>query len=86
MEILIRKLGNSTGVTFPAAFSRELELTPGQSLIVERNDDRSFTLKPKSQRKRFTAAELNKLCNPNAPMPQDLIEFADAKPVGSEVL
>ncbi len=72
MELTLRKLGNSTGLTFPPALLRDLHFTVGQPLLVETDADGGLTLRPKRARPRYTAAELNALCDLNAPMPQDL--------------
>ena len=86
MELVLKKLGNSTGLTFPASFLREHRLAEGQSVVVDVAGDGSITLRPKPMRKRYTAAELNAQCDFNAPMPADLEEWENAPVVGSEVL
>lgn len=86
MELMFKKLGNSTGLTFPAAFLREHHLRDGQVLIVDAKSDGSFTMTPKAIKKRYTAAELNAQCDLSAPMPTDLRDWDKAPSVGSEVL
>ena len=86
MELVFKKLGNSTGLTFPAAFLREHHLRDGQTVIVDAKSDGTFTMVPKASRKRYTAAELNAQCDLTAPMPTDLQDWDKAPSVGSEVL
>ena len=86
MEIIIRKLGNSVGFTLPPPLLRELGLSVGQSVIVRPNEDGSVLLQPKRAVKKYTAAELNALCDLTAPMPADLLAWDAMPAVGSEVL
>ena len=87
MELIFRKHGNSTGLTFPAAFLREHDLTEGQVMTLETQDDGTLLLRPKAARtRRYTAAELNAQCNFEAPMPADLEEWEHAPAIGSEHL
>ena len=38
MELVIRKIGNSAGLALPAPLLRELGLSVGQTLLVERRE------------------------------------------------
>lgn len=78
MKLVFKKLGNSTGLTFPAAFLREHHLRDGQAVIVGAKSDGTFTLIPKAARKRYTAAELNAHCDLTAPIPADLRDWDKA--------
>jgi len=84
METAIRKLGNSAGIILPAALLRTLKFEVGQAIDIEVEDGR-LVVTPKT-RKRYTAAELNALCNPRAPMPEDIVAWDRAPVVGSEAL
>lgn len=84
METSIRKLGNSAGLILPAPLLKSLNLTIGQQFEIEKEDGR-LVLTPKA-RKRYTAAELNAQCNPQAPMPEDLVALENSPAVGSEAL
>lgn len=86
MELVIRKLGNSAGLTFPAALLRDLDFSIGQSLLLERGQNNAIVLRAKPTRLRYTAAELNKQCNLKAPMPTDLQSWEDMVAVGDEAL
>jgi antitoxin ChpS len=86
MELVLKKLGNSTGLTFPSAFLREHHLRDGQTVVVNTQSDGTIILTPKAIKKRYTAAELNAQCDLKAPMPADLQDWDNAPIVGSEVL
>lgn len=84
--LVVRKLGNSIGLTFPAMIVREFGLAPGATFDVEPMADGAMVLRPTRAKLRFTAAELNAQCNRRAPMPADLVEW-DAMPAfGSEAI
>ena len=82
--IVVRKLGNSIGVTFPAVMVREYGLAPGASFDVEPMPDGAIVLRPTRAKLRFTAAELNAQCSRSAPMPADLVDWDAMPAVGSE--
>ncbi len=84
MEMQLRKFGNSTGLTLPPSIMRELGLAAGQTVSVNKTAEGGLLIQPKAQRLKYTAAQLNALCNPNAPMPEDLVSWNQLKPVGSE--
>ena len=84
METAIRKLGNSAGIIVPAALLKSLKCEVGQVIELEVENGR-LLVTPK-RGKRYTAAELNALCNPRAPMPDDMVAWERAPAVGSEAL
>lgn len=84
MELIIRKIGNSTGLTLPTALLRDLGLVVGQVMSLNKTEDGALVLRVKSTRKKYTAKELNALCDLNAAMPEDLIAWDNMKPVGNE--
>ena len=86
MELVIRKIGNSTGLTLPTALLRDLGLAVGQVMLLNKTEDGALVLRIKSARKKYTAKELNSMCDFNAPMPEDLISWDNVKPVGTETL
>lgn len=86
MELVIRKIGNSAGLAIPSALLRDLGLKVGQVVSLRQTEDGALMLRAKSQPKKFTAKELNALCNFNAPMPADLEAWDQMKPVGNELL
>lgn len=86
MELVIRKIGNSTGLTLPTALVRDLGLSVGQVVSLNKAADGALVLRVKTARKKYTAKELNAMCDFNAPMPEDLIAWDQVKPVGDETL
>lgn len=84
MELVIRKIGNSTGLTLPTALLRDLGLSVGQVISLNKTEDGALVLRVKPTRKKYTAKELNALCDLNAPMPEDLANWDNMEPVGNE--
>ena len=86
MELVIRKIGNSTGLTLPTALLRDLGLSVGQVMSLNKTEDGALVLRVKSTHKKYTAKELNAMCDLKAPMPEDLIAWDNVKPAGNEAL
>lgn len=84
--LIVKKLGNSIGLTFPAMMVHDYGLAPGAAFDVERMADGAMVLRPTRAKLRFTAAELNAQCNRCAPMPADLVAWDAMPAVGSEAL
>ena len=84
MELQLRKLGNSTGLTLPPSLMRDLGLAAGQVVSLNKTADGGLLIQPIRKRRKYTAAELNALCNSKAPMPDDLVSWDAMKPVGAE--
>lgn len=82
-EGIIRRQGNSVGVILPQTILREMGLTVGQTVSLETTAN-GLIIKPKQ--KRYTAAELNALCDPSASMPADLQEWENMPAAGTEVI
>ena len=76
MELVIRKFGNSTGLTLPAALLRDMGLAVGQVLSLNQTEDGALMLRVKANRKKYTAKELN----------ADLEAWDQMKPMGNESL
>lgn len=82
-DVIIQKQGNLVSLVLPTSILRETGFAPGQTVSLQPT---ASGLMIKAPRKRYTAAELNAMCNPAAPMPADL-EAWDAMPdVGLEVV
>ena len=79
-------MGNSTGLTFPPALLRDLGLVAGQTVTLKKTADGKLLLSPQRERRKYTAAELNAQCKPNASMPADLVAWEQMRPVGNEAL
>lgn len=85
MLLTFRRIGNSTGLMFPAAFLKEHHIKEGVTVDIVPNEKGELILKPQA-RKRYTAAELNAQCDLSASMPDDLQDFQNAPKVGNEAL
>ena len=86
MELQLRKLGNSTGLTLPPSLMRDLGLAAGQRMTLSKMPDGALLLTPKIERRKYSAADLNAKCNLKAPMPADLVSWEQLPPVGNEGL
>lgn len=75
-EVVLRKFGNSTGISFPASVLKDLKLKAGQALTMAKTEQGTITLTPK---RKYTLPELIDLCDPSAPVPADLAAW-DATP------
>lgn len=80
-EATIRRQGNSVGIVLPQPILREMGFMGGQTVSLQATPE-GLLIKPK--RVRYTAAELNALCDPKAPMPSDLDEWDRMPRVGKE--
>jgi antitoxin ChpS len=86
MQIVLRKSGNSTGLTFSPALLRDLGLVAGQVMTIDKTPDSNLLLRPQRERRKYTAAELNAQCNTKAPMPDDLVAWVQMPPMDNETL
>ena len=86
MELQLRKLGNSTGLTLPPSLMRDLGLAAGQLMTLRKTPSGSILLTPKAGKRKYSAAELNAQCNLKAAMPDDLVAWERMQPMGNEAL
>lgn len=63
---------------------RDLGLAVRQLVTLAKTADGGLLIQLKRKRHKYTAAQLNALCDPKAPMPDDLVAWDQLKPVGSE--
>jgi len=82
MEVVLRKYGNSTVLVLPPAVLRDLGLSAGQSMTLEKTEHDALVL---SRKPKFKLADMIAQCDPKAPTPSDLMLWDSAKPVGQEV-
>ena len=75
MELQLRKFGSSTGLALPRSLMRDLGLAAGQLMVLRKTPNGSVLLTPEVARRKYSAAELNALCNLKAPMPDDLVAW-----------
>lgn len=81
MEVVLKKMGNSTALIVPPAVLRDLGLAIGHTLTLETTADRRIVLTPK---RKYTLAEMIAQCDPSAPPPADMAAWDDLKPEGGE--
>ena len=82
MEIVLKKMGNSTALVMPPPVLKDLGIGVGHHLTLETTPDGKIVLTPK---RKFILAELIAQCDLKAPMPADLALWDVAQPVGQEV-
>jgi len=84
MQTSIRKVGNSAGMTIPAALFKAQGLSIGDTVDIEEHDGylvvRKVTDKPK-----YTLEQLIAQCDKNAPAMEELNDWETAEKVGNEI-
>ena len=80
-EATIQRQGNAIGVALPPSILRQMGFAVGQTVTLQATSE---GLLIKATRTRFTAAELNAQCDPDAPMPDDLQAWENMPPAGTE--
>ena len=84
MHTSIRKVGNSAGMTIPAALFKAQGLAIGDTVNIEAHDGylvvRKVTDKPK-----YTLAQLLAQCDESAPKLDELNDWETTQKVGNEV-
>lgn len=82
MEVVLKKMGNSTALIVPPPVLKDLGIGVGQALALTTTPDGSIVLTPK---RRYVLADLIAQCDPRAPEPADLAQWEQARPTGQEV-
>lgn len=83
MEVVLKKMGNSTALIVPPPVLRDLRIGVGQHMTLDTTADGRIVLTPK---RKYMLADLIAQCDPKAPPPADLALWDVARPVGQEVL
>lgn len=83
MEVVLKKMGNSTALVMPPPVLKDLGIGVGQHLSLDTTPDGKIVLTPK---RKYVLADLIAQCNQKAPPPADLELWNVARPVGGEVL
>lgn len=83
MEVVLKKMGNSTALVMPPPVLRDLGMRVGQHLSLETTADGRIMLTPK---RKYLLADMIAQCDPKAPPPADMALWNAARPVGEEVL
>jgi antitoxin ChpS len=82
MEIILKKMGNSTALVMPPPVLKNLGIGVGHHLTLNTTPDGKIVLTPK---RKYVLAEMIAQCDLKAPMPADLALWDVAQPVGQEV-
>ena len=82
MEIVLKKMGNSTALVMPPPVLKDLGLGVGHHLTLNTTPDGKIVLTPKPK---YLLADMIAQCDLKAPMPADLALWDVAQPVGQEV-
>ncbi len=84
METSIRNIGNSKGVVIPKKLLDEINANTGDKLDIT-TEDGKFVMTPVNAKPRYKLADLLAKCDESAPIPQELVDWDNAQPVGNEV-
>jgi antitoxin ChpS len=82
VEIVLKKMGNSTALVMPPPVLKDLGIGVGHHLTLNTTPDGKIVLTPK---RKYVLAEMIAQCDLKAPMPADLALWDVAQPVGQEV-
>ncbi len=83
MEVVLKKMGNSTALVIPPPVLKDLGIGVGQHMSLDTTADGRIVLTPK---KKYRLADLIAQCNLKAPPPADLTLWDAARPAGQEML
>lgn len=83
MEVVLKKMGNSTALVMPPPVLKNLGMGVGQHLTLDTTADGKIVLTPK---RKYTLAGMIAQCDLKAALPADLALWDVARPVGQEVL
>ena len=83
MEVVLKKMGNSTALVMPPPVLKDLGIRVGQHLTLDTTADGKIVLTPK---RKYSLASMIGQCDLSAPPPADLALWDGARPVGGEVL
>lgn len=84
MRTVIRKVGNSAGMTIPAPLLNALGLSIGDALEINQNDG-ELIIKKIIAKPKYSLDELLKQCDAKAPMPSEISHWEKAENVGNEI-
>ena len=83
MEVVLKKMGNSTALVMPAPVLRDLGIGVGQHLTLDTTVDGKIVL---TRKRKYVLAEMIAQCDLKSQPPADLALWDVARPVGSEVI
>ena len=82
MEVVLKKMGNSTALVVPPPVLKDLGIGVGQHLTLDTTPDGRIVLTPK---RKYILADMIAQCDPKARPPADLGLWDVARPAGQEV-
>lgn len=82
MEVVLKKMGNSTALVMPPPVLKDLGIGVGQHLTLDTTPDGKIVLTPK---RKYLLATLIAQCDRKAAPPADLKLWDVARPAGDEV-
>lgn len=82
MEIVLKKMGNSTALVMPPPVLKDLGIGVGHHMTLNTTPDGKIVLTPK---RKYVLTDMIAQCDLKAPMPADLALWDVAPPVGQEV-
>lgn len=82
MEVVLKKMGNSTALVMPPPVLKDLGMGVGQRLSLSTTADGRIVLSPK---RKYTLASMIARCDAKAAPPADMTLWFVARPVGQEV-
>ena len=83
MEVVLKKMGNSTALVMPPPVLKDLMIGVGQHMTLETTADGKIVLTPK---RKYVLSEMIASCDLNAQPPADLALWDATMPVGQEIL
>lgn len=83
MEVVLKKIGNSTALIVPPPVLRDLGMSVGQHFTLDTTPDGKIVLTPK---RKYVLSELIAQCDLTAPPPSDMAIWDRARPVGHEAI
>lgn len=82
MEVVLKKMGNSTALVMPPPVLKDLGIGVGHHLSMDTTADGKIVLTPK---RKFVLADMIAQCDVTSAPPADLALWDGARPVGNEV-
>jgi antitoxin ChpS len=82
MEVVLKRMGNSTALVIPPPVLKDLGIGVGQHMTLDTAGGK-IVLTPK---RKYVLADLVAQCDRKAPPPADLVLWDVARPAGGEVL
>ncbi len=82
MEVVLKKMGNSTALIVPPPVLKDLGIGVGQLMSLDTTPDGKIVLSPK---RKYTLAGMIAQCDLKAAPPADLAQWDLVHPVGNEM-